>query len=472
MSEMKKHYNLVYIFADQWRAQAFGFAGDPNVRTPNLDRFASESVRVENAISTCPVCAPYRGSMITGRLPLRNGVFSNDIRLKPDNPAIGREFRNAGYRTAYVGKWHLHAGGRSGHIPVDHRMGFEYWKVLECTHDYLDSRYYDQDETVLSTWPGYDADAQTDDVISFLQDAAAGNEPFALFLSWGPPHAPPPYERASLYDQYPPDLADTYDPAGLLLRANVPESEESDARRVLAGYYTHCTALDRAFGRLYHNLEAQGLLANTVVVFTSDHGDMLGSQGLYKKQSPFEESVRVPFLIRIPDVPARQDTRLFVEPEDILPTMLAVSGAWPVDREPPPELALDGRNLASALRGEGPAPTESVVLALYIANGQWREGLDGGPFGYHGREYRGIRTLRYTYVRERSGPWLLFDNVEDPFQLENVVSRTEYAELQASLEETLMKELSRRSDRFQRGIEYVNRSDLDVDKYNSVRFVP
>lgn len=471
MNNTKKRYNLVYVFADQWRAQAFGFAGDPNVHTPHLDHFASEAVCVENAVSTCPVCAPYRGSMITGRLPLHNGIISNDIRLKADNPGVGREFQKAGYRTAYIGKWHLYAGGRSGHIPPEYRMGFEYWKVLECTHDYLNSQYYNQDETSLSTWRGYDADAQTDDAISFLESATAESRPFALFLSWGPPHAPPPYERLSPYDQFPSDLAEMYDPARLLLRSNVPAAEEEGARQVLSGYYAHCTALDRAFGRLYKSLAERELLEDTVVVFTSDHGDMLGSQGLYKKQSPFDESVRVPFLIRIPGIPARRDTELFVEPEDILPTMLAVSGGWPVDCDPPPELGLDGRNLASALRGEAPAPTDAVVLALYIANGQWREGRDGGPLGYHGREYRGLRTLRYTYVRELSGPWLLFDNIADPFQMENLANRAEYATIQASLDDTLMQELLLRSDRFEPGPVYIHRFRLEVDEFNSVRFV-
>ena len=129
--------NIVYVFADQWRAQATGYAGDPNLKglTPNLDRLAAEGVNFTHAVSTCPVCTPYRASMLTGQYPLTNGLFLNDLSLNPDAVSIGKVLKGVGYNTAYVGKWHVDGKGRGSYIPKERRQGFDYWKVLECTHN-------------------------------------------------------------------------------------------------------------------------------------------------------------------------------------------------------------------------------------------------------------------------------------------------------------------------------------------------
>ena len=126
--------NVVFVLADQWRAQAFGFAGDANVKTPHLDRLASQSVRCVNAIAGIPVCCPTRASLLTGQRALTTGVFLNDVPLNPQAVTLAKELRRAGYLTAYIDKWHLNGDGRSRFIPWERRQGFEYWKALECTH--------------------------------------------------------------------------------------------------------------------------------------------------------------------------------------------------------------------------------------------------------------------------------------------------------------------------------------------------
>ncbi len=128
--------NVVYVFADQWRADALGHAGDPNVKTPNLDRLARQAVRFTHAVSGCPVCCPYRATLMTGRRPLTHGVFLNDVQLPDDEVAIAELFAAQGYKTAYIGKWHLDGHGRSAYIPPERRQGFQYFKALECTHNY------------------------------------------------------------------------------------------------------------------------------------------------------------------------------------------------------------------------------------------------------------------------------------------------------------------------------------------------
>ena len=137
--------NLVFLFADQLRASATGYGGDLNVRTPNLDSLAKESVNFRNAVSVCPVCTPYRAALMTGRFPTTTGMFLNDAYLPDREVCLAEVLKESGYNTAYIGKWHLDGHGRSGYIPPERRQGFDYWKTAECDHDYNHSHYYTGD---------------------------------------------------------------------------------------------------------------------------------------------------------------------------------------------------------------------------------------------------------------------------------------------------------------------------------------
>jgi arylsulfatase A-like enzyme len=164
----RKRPNVVYVFADQWRAQAAGYAGDKDVRTSHLDRLAGESANFENAVSCCPVCSPYRASLLTGQYPLTHGVFLNDVRLRSEAVSLAEVYQRAGYQTAYIGKWHLDGNQRSAFIPRERRQGFEFWKVLGCTHSYNNSFYYG-DEDIRLQWDGYDAIAQTQEARQYIR---------------------------------------------------------------------------------------------------------------------------------------------------------------------------------------------------------------------------------------------------------------------------------------------------------------
>ena len=291
-AEPARKPNVLYLLADQWRAVATGYAGDPNVKTPHLDRLANQSVNFTHAVSGCPVCSPHRASLMTGQFPLTNGVFMNDVHLRDDATCLAEVFHAAGYDTGYIGKWHLDGRGRSNYIPPESRQGFDYWKVLECTHNYNHSFYYAGNDPTKRTWPDYDAIAQTQDAMQYVKEHARGDKPFVLFLSWGPPHNP--------YQTAPQKYRAMYDPDKLQLRPNVPESMQKQPRQDLAGYYAYCTALDDCIGDLLKMLDDAGLTRETIVVFSTDHGAMLGSQGQYRKQKPWDESIRVPLLIRYP----------------------------------------------------------------------------------------------------------------------------------------------------------------------------
>lgn len=443
--------NVLFVIADQWRAEAFGYAGNPDVRTPAFDRLASESLRFVNAVSTVPVCCPTRASLLTGQRALSHGVFMNDVPLDPAANSIAKSFSANGYDTGFIGKWHVDGHGRSAYIPPERRQGFTYWRALECTHDYNQSAYYAEGED-RRTWQGYDAVAQTQDVLEYLRQHARTNRPFLLFLSWGPPHEP--------YQTAPERYRAMYDPNLLKLRPNVPPEHQAEARRDLAGYYAHCTALDDCVSRLMNELKAQHLDQNTLVVFTSDHGDMLWSHGSQKKQQPWEESCRVPLLFRLPnrfgtvgkDMPATIGT------EDIMPTVLRLC-------EIATPRSVDGRDFSKYIMG-GKDPSDGAAELLCPAPfGQWARSLGG-------REYRAIRTQRYTYARDLKGPWLLFDNQTDPYQQENLVGRSQFSALQADLEGKLKRKLKATHDRFEPADAYIKRWGYKVDATGTIPILP
>jgi arylsulfatase A-like enzyme len=433
--------NLVFIFADQWRVQATGYAGNKDVETPNLDRLASQSINFSNAVSGCPVCSPYRASLMTGQYWLTHGIFYNDKPLNPDAVTIGKVYYKAGYETGYIGKWHIDGHGRSSFIPKERRQGFEFWRVCECTHDYNHSLYYG-DTSVKQYWDGYDAIAQTREAQKYIRDHA--KSPFVLFMSWGPPHAP--YQTAP--EKYRSMFTDK---SKIFLHPNVPDSLKEKARQDLAGYYAHIAALDDCIGDVLDTLRECRIEENTIFVFTADHGDMLYSQGQTKKQKPWEESVRVPFLLRYPAVHGKSGKTIDmpINTPDIMPTLLGLSGIAI------PE-SVEGKDFSGVIEGTELPDNDAALIMCPVPFHQW-------SYGRGGREYRGIRTRRYTYVRDLKGPWLLYDNKSDPYQLKNLCNEPDYAQIQQKLDRILSRKLRETSDQFLPGPEYMAKWNYQWD---------
>ena len=449
----KKQPNLVYVFSDQWRASDTGYAGNPDVKTPNLDRLSRESVNFTHAVSSCPVCSPYRGTLMTGQFPDKHGIFLNDATLSNKATSFAEALTDSGYDTGYIGKWHLDGNGRLSHIPKERRQGFDYWKVMECTHDYVNSFYYADGPDKLK-WEGrYDAFAQTKDAIGYLEDHANSEKPFALFLSWGPPHAP--------YQTAPKKYQDLYDPEKITIPLNVPDKMQDYAKKNIAGYYAHCTALDDCVGVLMQRLDELNLSEDTIFVVTSDHGDMLGSQGHTKKQRPWDESIRVPFLLRYPRQLGNKPRNIsapFNSP-DIMPTLLNLCG---IDT---PETA-QGEDWSPILLGKEERDDNAALIACYHPFGQFTRKK------HNAKEYRGIRTKRYTYVRTLDGPWLLYDNEKDPYQMKNLVGQPNHKSLQEELETQLQIQLAKAGDEFLHGDEYLKRWGYVVDENGTKPYGP
>ncbi len=454
---MKKP-NIVFVFGDQWRAQATGYAGNPTVKTPHLDRFATESINLTQAVSGYPVCSPARASLLTGQFPLTHGVFVNDVHLDNSTVSIAQAFKQGGYQTSYIGKWHVDGHGRSNYIPPERRQGFEDWKVLECTHNYNQSAYYSGNSDQKLFWDGYDAIDQTKAAEDYIRQHRNSDQPFLLMISWGGPHAP--------YQTAPEEYRELYQPENIPLRPNVPVEAAKQAKEDIAGYYAHCTVLDDCMGSLLATIETENIKEDTIVVFTSDHGDMLGSQGLIKKQKPWEESIRIPFLLRYPalfDLEGKQVPDAMIGMQDMMPTLLGLS------QLPIPE-GVEGIDYSGFLQGSKNPSDSTALLACYHPFGQWRSGIDGGPYEFTGREFRGIRTNHHTYVRSLQGPWLLYDNLNDPYQLDNLVDLPQHLPLQDDLDQQLQRKLDQRKDQFLSGMEYINTWGYTVDERGTVPY--
>ena len=296
--------------------------------------------------------------------------------------SLAQAFQSGGYDTAYIGKWHVDGHGRSSYIPPERRQGFDFWRVLECTHAYNESSYYADDDPEIKQWDGYDATAQTRVAQEYIQ-AYAEQNPFLLVLSWGPPHNP--------YETAPQKYRELYNGDDLILHPNVPPELEGLAREELAGYYAHITALDDLIEELRETVAQAGIEENTIFVFWSDHGDMLHSQGEERKQRPWEESIHVPLLIHYP-AQFGKDGRLIDAPintPDLMPTLLGLAGIEI------PE-AVDGTNYAPYLHNEAESPADAALIACYHPFGEYTRQKGG-------QEYRGLRTPTHTYARTLSG---------------------------------------------------------------------
>ena len=437
--------NIVYVLADQWRASATGYAGDPNVKTPNLDKLAKEALNFRNTVSVCAVCTPHRAALMTGRYPTSTGMFLNDAHLPDEELCMAEIFQAAGYATAYIGKWHLDGHGRSSYIPPERRQGWEYWKGAECDHNYNHSHYYTGSSDVKQFWDGYDAFAQTKDAQQYLRQRARSRQPFILFMAYGTPHFPHATAPAEFKALYPPEQ--------IKLPPNVSAAQQQKARQEAQGYYAHCTALDRCVGDLLATLAETGLAANTIFVFTSDHGEMLGTHGVppTTKQVAWSEAAQVPFLLRLPAGSGRVVQTPLTTP-DILPTLLGLAGlAIPQ--------VIEGEDLSPLIR----AGRDADRAALYMGV---------APFvrAEFAKEYRAIRTSRYTYVRGLEGPWMLFDDEKDPYQMNNLAGQPEHAALVRELEARLQNQLKRIGDTFRPGPEYIREWGYEIGAHGSVPY--
>jgi arylsulfatase A-like enzyme len=447
-----KRPNVVYILADQLRYQSLGYAGDAKARTPHVDRLASEGVSFRQCVSSMPVCAAYRASLLTGKYPSSTGMAINELRMNPNQQCLGHVLTRAGYQTGYIGKWHLYANQLGHHDdpknsfvpPGPNRLGFDgYWAAYNFHHNYYRAYYHTDSPEKISYGEGvYEPDGQTDLAIAFLKRAAASDKPFALVLSYGTPHDP--WEPNNVPKEYrewfaavdfsnPPNYSPENDKYADAWGRLSPQD-----RAVLPAwrrhYYAMTANLDWNLGRLLEALGQAGLAESTIVAFSSDHGEMFGAHGRRAKNIFYEEAARVPFLLRWPGriAPGMVSDACFGT-VDIMPTLLGLAGL-PIPK------AVEGMDLSAAACGRAGKEPEAAFLQNTGACAAWEDG----------HEWRALRDKRFTYAVYRvDKSELLFDNTADPYQMKNLAADPAHKATIDRFHEMLAEKMKSLSDTFE-----------------------
>lgn len=447
--------NLIYVLADQMRGSAMGFLGEEPATTPHLDAFARESLVLHQAASNYPVCVPYRTIMMTGKYSISNGVRVNcfcDGQDLPNHHVWWTDLldRN-GWFCGYFGKWHItmpigeYDGQpltrQQGHwLPPARRHGLRSW-MLQTSNKHMSMDYvcHDHPPTDLLTADRWSVETETDRAVEFLVNKGGelrdADKSFSLIVSFNPPHDPLPQVPQQYLDMIDTDVEVLCAGIGYAPPADTPMGQR--LRERIRHYYAAITGIDDQFGRIVRCLDETGLAENTIVIFTADHGDQIGLKTRRDpKNMPWEEAMRSPFLIRWPGriAPGRDDLLLSVA--DLYPTILELLG---LEGQIAPDL--EGTSYAPLLLGrEQERPTSQLYMHI-------RE-PEGDPTW--GR--RGVRTHRYTFCINKApgepDSCVLYDNREDPHQLDNIAAKRRDI-IQRLIEEELKPWLERTGDPFE-----------------------
>lgn len=447
--KVKPKPNLLFVMADQFRRQSLGFMNEEPVLTPHLDNFAKQGLVFTNAVSSFPVCTPFRAMLMTGKYPLSTGMTANcmpgiDLELLKDEICFGDVLKESGYSTGYIGKWHLEnpslnkyeitpdsagmgelgwAGKWDAWTPPDRRHGFDFWYAYNTFDLHFQPHYWTEDLPRKKEVRDWSVKHETEVAIDFITKQNP-DKPFALFLSWNPPH--PGYMA-------PKEFKDLYKDIDLFPRKNNPADHMKNSRML---YYAGISGCDHYFGELLKTLEEKGIADNTIVIFTSDHGDMLGSHGRYSKGIWYEESIGIPFMVRWPKQIAAGKENMVFGNCHFMPTILGLMG---LDIPQTTEghdysniiLGKEGKKAKDALLFWYNTPTDRFSkqqndyggIQGIVALSEYEE-YNWKTFGY-----RGLRTEKYTYIVDRyseisaaNSPGNILHPLRPPLNIENIIN--------------------------------------------------
>ena len=463
-----KRPNIVFFYVDQHRRDSLGFMGVDPVLTPHLDAFAKGSAVFTNAYCTTPLCTPARAALYTGRYPAATGVINNGCQLSKEESrkGIGYALREAGYSTGYIGKYHLGDHWKvkttREHVPQWQRAGFEFWYANNLNHSHFVNLNGTGDDKVIVEY-GWQPEHETDVAMDFIANDSTRfdklpakkrdpKKPFALFINFSPPHngrytSPEQFAavqaKAAAANRPPTSMefskGSDNQPPGYIAPEKYRQRYEKDYKRVLAKmrergnfknlnpfkgtggreltrrllvqYFGAVTAVDDAFGRLLKFLDAEGLADNTIVVFSSDHGEMLGAHGRKQKHIWYDEAEAVPLMIRWPGAirPARHES--LTTTVDSMPTLLDLAGV----KIPK---TVQGKSLAPLLTGKGNYQEQEAV---YYCFHQRKPNLKHKAQTGH---FEAVRTKTHLYVEHFNRSKLkifIYDLKKDPYQLEPIL---------------------------------------------------
>jgi uncharacterized sulfatase len=431
--------NILVFFTDQQRWDTVGAYGQPLDVTPNLDRMAREGVRFDRAFTCQPVCGPARACLQTGKYATETGCVRNHIALPTDETTLAHLLGGQGYQAGYIGKWHLASGPgddpdyRTTPVPPERRGGYDdYWlasDVLEFTSHGYDGHMFDgQGNRVEFPEGRYRADAMTDFAIDFLREKRDPNRPFFLFLSYIEPHHQNDNDRYEGPHGSKEMFADFVPPADLAAMG-----EQGDWRESYPDYLGCIHSLDANLGRLRDELESLGLADDTLVVFTSDHGNHFRTRNREYKRSCHEASIRIPLVIHGPGFEGGIVRDELVSLIDLPPTIASAGGTTvPSD--------MKGRRLQDLAAGRATDWPEEVFLQISedhvgraIRTDRWKYEV-WVPSGEHWSD-RDSSTSEVYHEKH------LFDLHADPNELHDLVNEPDLHQVRSQLAETLKRRM-------------------------------
>ncbi len=405
-----KRPNILFILTDDHRADCMGAMGHPFLKTPHMDRIAAEGVLFENAFVTTSLCSPSRASFLTGQYASVHGVINNFSRWDEDrNITFLQHLKEAaGYDTAFIGKWHMPGGGLPRLPGVDLFVSFT---KKDGQGDYYNCPIYKNGELVTGPRNPYITEDLTDYALEYISEERT--KPFALYLShkavhhdWRPPrHLAGIYKDADL--SFLPPESDTFD---TWTGNNWLEGTMGLMHPVYRRYCECITSVDEQLGRILALLEQRGILDDTVIVYCGDNGYIWGEHRLYAKHWPYEESIRIPYLVRygnyVPD-PGRRATQMALN-IDLAPTLLELAGvSLPA--------AMQGESLAPILRSADSPSRHAFIYELF----------KDFPFGGRVPPHKALRTGRYKYIEwEECRTPELYDLSSDAREMRNLIGTT------------------------------------------------
>ncbi|WP_309386188.1 sulfatase-like hydrolase/transferase [Cerasicoccus frondis] len=418
--------NFIVFFTDQQRWDTMGLHGNPMGLTPHLDRLARQGTFFREAVTPQPVCGPARSCIQTGQYATTTGVWRNGIGLKPDARNLGELFSEAGYHTAYIGKWHLSENTGKAAVPAENRRGYAEWLGANCPElvsGPYSARFWDSENDPIDL-PGYRSDAQADAAIRFINKMNDSEKPYFLFLSFLEPHHqnaddnyPAPHRMETIYhgNWLPPDL----------------QALSGSSAKDWAGYCAMVKRLDDSLGRVMDALESTGQAEETVVVFFSDHGCHFKTRNAEYKRSPHESSVRIPLAFWGPKWNGGGEHGCPASLVDVAASLLDTAGIAIPD-------FMEGNSLLPVTRGErGHLPEESFI----------QFGDVNMPPG------RAIRTERWKYAVSAPAEYTdqghaavyqelcLYDLQTDPYELRNLISNAARSGIREQLRSRLIKRM-------------------------------
>jgi arylsulfatase A-like enzyme len=415
---MNRAPNVIVFLTDQQRWDTTGLNGNPLDLTPNLDRVAREGTHVRYSFTCQPVCGPARSSMQTGMYATQTGCYTNGIPLNPELPTLATWFQEAGYRTAYIGKWHL---ASEDPVPAGQRGGYQDWlasNLLEFTSDAYDTVMYDGSGEPRKL-PGYRVDALTDVAIDYVEEHR--ENPFFLFISYLEPH------HQNHRDDYPAPTGYRERYEGRWMPSDLA-ALGGTAHQQYAGYCGMVRRLDEAYGRLLDALRSLDMLDNTIVLFTSDHGNHFKTRNDEYKRSLHEASIRVPTVLTGPGFMSGGEVRELVSLVDLPPTLLDAAGIDIPD-------SMVGRSLLDLIeRRSGEAWPSEVFIQISesqtgraIRTRRWK-------FGVRAPDSVSSRVPGSDVYHELE----LYDLDADPHELNNLIHERSHEELCLKLQARLL----------------------------------